>query len=225
MAKRLTLRRPIPLDEAVLRFAKPAAREEFARAQSQPWPDFKTEAPMDKAVAFKKLQEILGAVIDHSKIKGEPIWAMQKCLLERLLEGRLEAFGVKTKPEIGHGPQKIPQFIFEKPKVRWAARIIENYGYKFEGVTVRRAAAAATSATLPIRNEQSPTGRPSKANEIEKIIHLLTKRGVDLANMPRKAACDQIRDFAKAELKANITIGYSSPVIQRCLLRTLGKRM
>jgi hypothetical protein len=148
---------------------------------------------------------------------------MQKHLIRQLHEGRFEAFGVMIRPEIGRQPQKIPEFIFDKPKVRWGAGTIENFGQKFEGVRVRRAVTAVASDS-PIRTERISTGRPSKAVEINEAIRRLKKRGVRLDNMPRDAAYDAIRKFAKNELNANIERGYSDPVIQRCLVRMIGKR-
>jgi hypothetical protein len=224
MAKRRTINRLIPLDEAAWHFASPKAKDELQRAQSQPLSNVRTEEPKDRIDAFKKLQDMLGALIDYAVDRNEPIWKMQRHLIRRLHDGRLEAFGVRTKPEIGREPEKIPEFIFDRPKVRWGARTIENFGQKYEGVGVRQHAAIAVAVQSPVKTEPPSTGRPSKAAEIEKVINLLIRRGVRLQDMPRAAAYDEIKKCAKKELKANIELGYSDPVILRCLVRTLGKR-
>jgi hypothetical protein len=146
------INRLIPLDEAAWHFASPKAKDELQR-ESQPWSNVRTEEPKDWIDAFKKLQDMLGALIDDAVDRNEPIWKMQQHLIRRLHDGRLEAFGVRTKPEIGREPEKIPEFIFDRPKVRWKARTIENFGQRYE--------ALGFVSMLPSRSRYNRRSRPS----------------------------------------------------------------
>jgi len=67
-------------------------------------------------------------------------------------------------------------------------------------------------------------GRPSKAPEIERAIEILLEKGAELAKMPRPQAFKAIRKCAASELKSDITIGFSDPVIQRALFNRFGQR-
>jgi hypothetical protein len=67
-------------------------------------------------------------------------------------------------------------------------------------------------------------GRPSKEDKIGEAINILLKRGVDLAKLPRPQAMAEIRKCAENELKADINIGFSDPVLQRVLFRRFGPR-
>jgi hypothetical protein len=80
-----------------------------------------------------------------------------------------------------------------------------------------------TAAPRQSINEKQ-RGRPSKAPEIEHAIDILLRQGVDLANMPRPRAYNAVRNCAASELKSNIEIGFTNPVIQRALFRRFGRR-
>lgn len=82
-------------------------------------------------------------------------------------------------------------------------------------------------ATDKLEEAPSPLkvrGRPSKAPEIKRAIDILLEKGVDLAKMPRPRAFKAIRKCAASELKSDITIGFSDPVIQRALFNLFGQR-
>jgi hypothetical protein len=67
-------------------------------------------------------------------------------------------------------------------------------------------------------------GRPSKEAKIAEAIDILLKRGVDLAKLPRPQAMAEIRKCAASELKGDVNIGFSDPVLQRVLFRRFGPR-
>jgi hypothetical protein len=67
-------------------------------------------------------------------------------------------------------------------------------------------------------------GRPSKEDKIGEAIDILLKKGVDLAKLPRPQAMAEIRKCAANELKSDINIGFSDPVLQRVLFRRFGPR-
>ena len=83
------------------------------------------------------------------------------------------------------------------------------------------------SAPELLSTETSPRrgpGRPDKSAEIDQAINLLLGRPVDLAAMPRQQAFRAVRKCAASELKSNINIGFSDPVLQRALFRRFGRR-
>jgi hypothetical protein len=73
------------------------------------------------------------------------------------------------------------------------------------------------------RLPRSP-GRPSEELEIEKVIDILLERGVELGSMPRPTAFAAVRKCAASELKLDINVGFSDPVLQRFLFRRFGPR-
>jgi hypothetical protein len=67
-------------------------------------------------------------------------------------------------------------------------------------------------------------GRPSKEDKIGEAIDILLKRGIDLAKLSRPQAMAEIRKCATSELKSDVNIGFSDPVLQRVLFRRFGPR-
>jgi hypothetical protein len=224
MARRTIPQRLVPLKEAPWHFAPQRLKRELDRVRSlpsQPIPVQKTE---DGLEAFLMMVRGFQALSEDSRKRNKPFWEMQEVLRQRLYAGKLDAFGIKTKPEPGKGPQKIEPFIFkDNPKINWGKNTVENFGQKFEGIEVSRRTVARQISPPPI-DESKETGRPSKAPEIMNAIQSLVAKGIDLNAMPRALAYDKIRRFAEEELGLNTRIGYSDPVIQRCLIRSVGKR-
>jgi hypothetical protein len=225
MARSRTTDRLIPLSEAAWYFAPRKLKVELDRVRSLPAGPIPPLNAENAAEATKALFETLGAVNNRLTIINEPVWAMQKHLLQQLSAGKLEAFGIMIKPEIGRELQRIPAFIFENsPKVKWGNNAIENVGHRFEAIKVRRAGSVRVEMPSPVRDSLKEKGRPSKADEINRAIDELLAQGVDLGNMERPRAEDKIKKYARDVLKANIKIGYSKPVIQRAFFHRFGKR-
>lgn len=172
----------------------------------------------------------------------EPTLEMQRLLIQRLYEGDFEAFGIMTEPDIGHELQKVPEFMFANgPRIDWSKNTISNLKRKFAGLVVQRSRRprsagnvthSAPSTELAKRkpaipailpSERSPPrGRPSKMAEINRAIDGLVANGVNLGTMERSIAYKTIRRYAKTTLGGNTDIGYSDPVLQRCLMRRFG---
>jgi hypothetical protein len=94
-------------------------------------------------------------------------------------------------------------------------------------VTNEREAPAVPPGRAPAPREivtDRQRGRPSKTPEIEQAIDILSEKGVDLAKMPRPKAFKTIRKCAARELKSDVDIGFSDPVIQRALFNRFGRR-
>jgi hypothetical protein len=79
------------------------------------------------------------AFIEFLGARSEPIWEMREALLRQLIEEKLEAWGIQTKPRAKKGPEKIPPYFFSgDPKVAWPKDSVENFGRRYEGVRVGR---------------------------------------------------------------------------------------
>jgi len=199
---------------------------EQARARKAQASQFAAPLPVklaDEVEAIRQLGNNFTNFIDELTARNRPIWEMQANLLKMLSEDLLEAWGVEVQPELGRAREQIPTFIFEnRPKVNWSKNSIENVRRKFEAIEVRRS--VVDRKLLAPTFTPSERGRPSKASEIEKAIRGLLAEGIDLRKSPRSQAYEQIRQFAVHKLNCNIAIGFSDPVIQRCLVKLLGKR-
>jgi hypothetical protein len=164
MAKRDIPQRLIPLNEAPWYFAPQRLKRELDRVRSLPSQPVPVRKAEDGLEAFLVLVRGFQALSDDLRKRNEPIWEMQEILRQRLSAGKLDAFGIKTKPELGNKPQQIPPFIFkDKPKISWGENTVENFGQRFEGVEVGRP--AQPIATLP-STESDENGPPSMAPEL-----------------------------------------------------------
>jgi hypothetical protein len=178
---------------------------------------------------MKQLSGMANEFLVNTRNLAEPRWEMQSQLLQRLSLGQLQAAGIRTKPDLGERPEPIPAFMFDGAKVGWAKSTVENYGRRFEGVTVTRPETAERrpgeqAASTPNPPVKRPPGRQSKEAEIREAISALQAAGADLASQPRPDAYALIKEYARDHLGANISIGYSDPVLQRVLLRLFGTR-
>ncbi len=79
------------------------------------------------------------------------------------------------------------------------------------------------SLAIARRANRLPAGRPSKHMQINEAVDKLTAERVDLSKLPRKEAYSRIRRKSK-ELGANVSVGFSDPVIQRVLFERFGPR-
>jgi hypothetical protein len=179
--------------------------------------------------AVKQLSGMAQELLGNVRKQAEPRWEMQSHLLQRLSRGQLQAMGIRTKPDLGERPEPIPAFMFDGAKVGWAKSTVENYGRRFEGVSVTRSETDERMPGEPAASTLKPPvkrlpGRQSKEAEIRQAISGLQAKGTDLASQPRPKAYELIREYARDQLGANISIGYSDPVLQRVLLRLFGSR-
>jgi len=82
---------------------------------------------------------------------------------------------------------------------------------------------AHSSLAIARQANRLPAGRPSKNKQINEAVDRLTAEGVDLSKLARKEAYSRIRRKGE-ELGANVTLGFSDPVIQRVLFERFGPR-
>jgi hypothetical protein len=105
--------------------------------------------------------------LDNFRIPDEPTPEMKARLILHIIEGRFEAHGMMTKPDLGHAPQRIPPHLFKgAPKINWAENTIDNLGRRFEIVEVMRPTLGNTKLEIPNGSKVARLGRPRVDEEI-----------------------------------------------------------
>ena len=164
MARRVNSDALLSLADAVSRFAPRRLKVAHQHASSQPQLQSKTlpegaSVPESISAFFAQFQK----VTDDLRASNEPVWEMQQYLLQQLASEKLAAFGVMTKPEVGHDRQPIPPFVFDNsPKVNWAKNTIENAGHRFEAVKVRQKLEPENASSRSMHKSLPEKGRASK---------------------------------------------------------------
>jgi hypothetical protein len=175
----------------------------------------------------------------------EMLQSLKDEVVDRLYTGHLDAFGVEI--QTGNEPTHIPEYCFTRTAtIDWVKDTVSAFEKVFHNVRVKskheQSDEPRTETELaeptPTQRESSDfrpqalpggntppkaPGRHSKAPEIDQAIDHLIKQGLDPGSMPRPQAYNAVLRAA-AELGLNTGIGFSDPVIQRCLLRRFGPR-
>ena len=115
-------------------------------------------------------------LIDNSQDRHEPTREMMTSLVQKLSEGALEAYGMMTKPDLGHEPQRIPPHLFKgRPKINWTANTIDNLNRRFEIVEVMRPVPTPVPSGSPTKASKKRPGRPRVDNEIDEVARELDR--------------------------------------------------
>lgn len=167
--------RLVPLDEAIFKFTK----EYIA-----PKPLINSEEEL------KKINEIEGAgwkfataaMIAISAI-GKPFIEQRRrfeILSKKIRNGRLMAYGLRTKPTTGTAPEQIPSYLFDNAVYLPLEKGIEKAGHRYELVQVSKAHSRKPKNQFADA-VASPrgVGRPSKDEEIDAAIKSLIKSDFD----------------------------------------------
>jgi hypothetical protein len=228
MAKRAADDRPLSLYEAAWHFSPRSMKLKAKAESSRPFepsslPRLAGGQRHEGLEHFGNALNAVGEFVHNLRDPFAPSPEMMRGLISRLREGKLEAVGIKTKPQIGDGPETIPPFIFKgRPKLSWMRNAVENYGKRFEAVEVVQPRDAKRTAVVD--GKQNLRGRPTRSDQIDKAITALLEGGTELANMPRKRAYETIRAYVRKTFRADAKIGFSDPVLQRHLFRRFGNR-
>jgi hypothetical protein len=225
--------RLIPLKDAPWAFASKrlrstryAAQETSGKSKKSQLSSTELEAiQTNPAEASKLMLETFNEIFEGLKKSSAPELAMAASLLQKLQEGKLEAFGVQLAPKQSREFESIPSHFFLDAKINWNGNKLTNFGVTYTAVRIRRPIAS-EAAPKAIEEGPSPSGargRPSKTPEVERAIDYLLEKGVALAKIPRPDAYKAVRKAAN-ELKYNTEIGFSDPVVRRALSRRFGPR-
>lgn len=129
----------VPLSEAALQFAPRALVSAYEKLQRSQYPEFPEVEPENSPEAIKQLFGAFKGQIDHFKTRNQPMWEMQNLLIAALLNGKLKARGIQTKPTVSNSPEMIPAHFFKNIRdIKWGKDWLDNFGRRFEGVEVMR---------------------------------------------------------------------------------------
>jgi hypothetical protein len=180
MARRHNTVSPISLYEAAWRYSTRAMKTAAIKERSQPASRLPV-AKFDISQRQELPQKIVSIgnrfldLIDNLRDRHEPTLEMMTSLVQHLGEGILEAYGMMTKPDLGHEPQRIPPYLFKgRPKINWSANTIDNLNRRFEIVEVMRP--MPTPAPLELANKsKTRRGRPRVDDEITEVARELDR--------------------------------------------------
>ena len=159
MARTAPTPKLIPLKDAPWVFAAQRLRSEWKRAQEAPssskTSEFNSASPElikelaseNPAEAVKIVAESVGDIIEGMKFRSAPEWAMQEFLLEKLRDGKLEAWGVESTPERKRELEMLPPHFFMDARISWNRNTVTSLGATYSAVQVRRRPSTTSRAT------------------------------------------------------------------------------
>jgi hypothetical protein len=149
----------IPLKDAPWAFASPRLRVEWQRVQDAPSSSkaskldpastdaFRKLAAENPAEAFEWMAEGFNEIIEDLRVRSVPELAMQETLLEKLRDGRLEAWGVEAAPERRRDLEMLPPHLFIDAKISWNKNSVTSLGATYNAVQIRRRPSAMPRTT------------------------------------------------------------------------------
>jgi len=141
-----------------------------------------------------------------------------------LESGEVQAFGLQIGPMIDPQPKRIPSGLFAEYRmgdhITWEANRVRFGDLIFADVRVLR------RDQLVKSRPSRPRGRPRKRDQLEEAALIAKEQFQGFCDMPRKLACDHVRDVLKNTLKiANAEIvGKSDKTISKAILKACGLR-
>jgi hypothetical protein len=149
----------IPLKDAPWVFASQRLRSEWRQAQEAPSSSktsklnsaspelIKKLASENPAEAVKIVAESVGNIMEDMRFKFAPEGVMQESLLEKLRDGKLEAWGVESAPERKRELEMLPPHFFMDARISWNRNTVTSLGTTYSAVQVRRRSSAASQVT------------------------------------------------------------------------------
>jgi hypothetical protein len=159
----------IPLKDAPWAFASPRLRTAWERAQDAPsfskasrlnpasTDAIRKLATENPAEAFKQMAEGFNEMIEDLRLRSVPEIAMQMSLVDKLRDGKLEAWGVESAPERKRELEMLPPHFFMDAKISWNKNSVTNLGATYGAVQVRRRPST-TSRVTTDKASNAPIG-------------------------------------------------------------------
>lgn len=176
MAKRSKEPRKIPLSEACLHFASPAMKRALRQLEVTPIEIPAVAISQDDAQQVRSIIELIGSGLNHFTRKIPVYHEMQEHLMRRVYNGKLTAWGIRTKPVQCIEHELIPAMLFfEFRDIKISKNTIEVAGQKFESVyfcsshAIQKLNEQAANHTIP----KAKIGRPPVIGEILECIEIL----------------------------------------------------
>jgi hypothetical protein len=94
----------------------------------------KKRASENPAEVPKAMLETFNDIIEGLENWSAPELAMESSLLEKLQEGKLEAFGVQSAPKQSRQLELIPSHFFMDANIKWDGNKVTNFGVTYSAV-------------------------------------------------------------------------------------------
>lgn len=170
--------------------------------------------------AAKAPMDFLKAGLDAINAKGKRdtlILEMQDDLLDELFTANLTALGYRERPSASSTPVAIAPEFFEDAKVEWERGGAEALGRRYNRIRVYDPYALPKTAKPKI-------GRIGSTEAIISAIDQLINLNPDFCDLPRKLACDRIREsLGIQEIPGNglSNQNLSKYILQKCSSRRI----
>jgi hypothetical protein len=166
----------VSLYEAAWRFAPASLRSEARRRRAEPQPLLPRGKFGSHGDAWISVAETVRDGLARMTDPSEPTREMKDWMVRKLAEGKFQALGVMTKPDLERQPQPIPSHFFKgQPRIDWSSNAMENLQHRFEIIEVVRAHQAQRPTSPEIKEKRRP-GRPSVDDEITTVIRELKRK-------------------------------------------------
>lgn len=182
----------IPLSEAWRKFASaemlreldelPSGLDTLKETAAQHKPDD------PRPTLFEAVELLVSNPLKSSVARATKIAELQELLLDELFNKNLVALGYRELPSTSAAPVEIASDFFDTPVIKWKQETVTAYGKRYGRVRVYGPYELAI-------DKKRHMGRPSSAQKIETAIKLAMKSDIDFCSLPRKIACEKIRQL------------------------------
>jgi len=202
------------LSAAWIEFARTEQRDNFETAlDGTTIFAMEMENASTTAEVFSGIQKSISA----AAARMTKIRELRKQLLSALFANRLIALGYREWPSTSAAPVKIDPDFFENPDIIWDENWAEAYGKRYGRIRV------IDPQCIP-EFSKPQKGRPGSGESIISTIDRLIRANPNFCYLPRKTACDQIRELiGKPNIKGNglSDINLSKHIVKMCPKRQL----
>ena len=222
----------VPLKDAPWAFASQRLRDEWQQAQdagsssktsqsNSPSPELiKKLASENPAEAFKIVADSVGNIVEGIKVRSAPELAMQESLLEKLRDGKLEAWGVESAPQRKRELEMLASHFFMDAKISWNRNTVTSLGTTYSAVQVRRPSVVDAGRS---RLEALSTFPTAPASTFAKPPPALPEDGSRRKPGPPSAAEEVIAAYDRMLQKGEIKKGMTVKAIYQRLLPVLAR--
>ncbi len=199
----------IPLSRAWLEFAPQKLRSEFENLPEL----LEALAAMSDTEFQDSVASIVATAFKNFHKRGQLEVDLKEHVLTELFNGQLLATGYRISPSRSQAPVLIDPEKFECNDPDW-----NGATFDFEGVTYSRIRITDPDCCQAV----PPATAKESLDPIDAAIDHLQAQNPEFCNLPRKSACDQIRQFLGAiEISGN---GLSNQNLAKAIVRKCGSK-
>lgn len=198
----------VPLSRSWLKFAPPALRSQFEQ-----FPEFLNAISQISEMEIRENPiHHLVSVVQNSTARMRLEKEMKEEVLTDLFNGQLLATAYREFPSRSPSPVIIDPAKFENDDPDWQMETLVAYGFRYGRIRI------CSPETLPPVHSK-PKG---SSNAIGDAIDQLIQENSDFCELPRKTACQKIRDYLGAkEIAGN---GMSDQNLAKAIVRNCGQK-